>query len=134
MYYEDINTYPYQDYYNNSYIDERLIQTEVVPSMGVFPPITNRPPRPPFFPPVTNRPPFLPPFIDRPPFLPPSNIGRINRCLNRETLITLTNGFSFWFYPTYVSRNSVFGFRWGRNGWNQDSISLNSIVSVNCSR
>ncbi len=56
----------------------------------------------------------------------------IRRCLNRFTFVWLIGGGSFWFYPTYVSRNVVEGFRWRRNRWEYDRINLSRIIFHSC--
>lgn len=59
--------------------------------------------------------------------------GGIRRCLYRMTFIWLDNGRSFWFYPTFVGRTSVAGWRWRRRqGWVYFGIDLNRIRSFQC--
>jgi hypothetical protein len=53
-------------------------------------------------------------------------------CLNRFTFIWLVNGNSFWFYPTFVDRQFVTGFRWRRNRWEFDRINLRRILFHRC--
>lgn len=57
--------------------------------------------------------------------------GAIRGCLFRFTYIWL-NRDSFWFFPTFVGRNSVAGFRWFRNRWSYFGIDLNRIESFRC--
>jgi hypothetical protein len=61
--------------------------------------------------------------------------GGIRRCLYRFTFIRLNSGRSFWYYPTFVGRNSVAGYRWRRNQfrWEYFGIDLNQIRSFSCS-
>ena len=61
--------------------------------------------------------------------------GGIRRCLYRFTFIRLNNGRAFWYYPTFVGRNSVAGYRWRRNQfrWDFFGIDLNQIRSFSCS-
>ncbi|WP_438803853.1 transporter [Metabacillus rhizolycopersici] len=61
--------------------------------------------------------------------------GGIRGCLYRFTFIRLNNGRSFWYYPTFVGRNSVAGYRWRRNQfrWQYFGIDLNQIRSFSCS-
>ncbi|WP_274521023.1 hypothetical protein [Neobacillus niacini] len=33
-------------------------------------------------------------------------------CLNRRTFITLTDGTDFWYYPVFIERTIVAGYRW----------------------
>ncbi|GGA77733.1 hypothetical protein [Ornithinibacillus halotolerans] len=58
--------------------------------------------------------------------------GAIRGCLFRFTYIWLENGNSFWFYPTFVGRNSVAGFRWRGFRWVYFGIDLNRVRSFQC--
>ncbi|WP_442600426.1 hypothetical protein [Neobacillus sp. D3-1R] len=59
--------------------------------------------------------------------------GGIRRCLYRNTFIWLNNGRSFWYFPTFVGRTSVAGWRWRRRqGWVYYGINLNQIQSFQC--
>lgn len=58
--------------------------------------------------------------------------GAIRRCLFRFTYVWLYNGRSFWFYPTFIGRNSVAGFRWRRNRWEYYGTDLRRIRSFRC--
>ena len=58
--------------------------------------------------------------------------GAIRRCLFRFTYIWLENGRSFWFYPVFLGRNSVAGWRWRRNRWVYYGTDLRSIRSFQC--
>lgn len=57
--------------------------------------------------------------------------GAIQGCLFRFTYIWLRRE-QFWFFPTFVGRNSVAGFRWRRNRWVYFGIDLNQIQSFQC--
>ncbi|MDP4163302.1 MAG: hypothetical protein Q8898_09380 [Bacillota bacterium] len=59
--------------------------------------------------------------------------GAIRRCLYRYTFIWLHNGRSFWFYPTYVGRTSIAGYRWRGFRWVYYGTDLNRIRSFRCS-
>ncbi|MDF2700346.1 MAG: hypothetical protein K0Q49_1904 [Haloplasmataceae bacterium] len=77
------------------------------------------------------------PFLAPPSFTPPIpawQVGPqgIRRCINRNTYIWLTSGNSFWFFPTFVSRQSLVGFRWSRIGWTRSFIELRRIRSYQC--
>ena len=100
-----------------------------------------------FFPPIGNTPPFQPPFVPpqfgprpprpRPPFFPPGMPGLpgsqgIRRCLNRNTMIMLNNGRSFWFFPTNITPEFIMGFRMTRNGWIRDTINRRNILWFDC--
>lgn len=58
--------------------------------------------------------------------------GGIRRCLYRYTYIWLENGNSFWFYPTFVGRTSVAGWRWRRFRWTYYGTDLRRISSFQC--
>jgi hypothetical protein len=59
--------------------------------------------------------------------------GGIRFCLFRNTYIWLTNGNSFWYYPIFVGRTSIAGWRWSRSrGWVFFGINLRSIASFTC--
>jgi hypothetical protein len=58
--------------------------------------------------------------------------GAIRGCLFRNTFVWLENGDRFWFFPTFVGRNSVAGFRWRFNHWVYFGIDLNRIASFQC--
>ncbi|WP_062104350.1 hypothetical protein [Bacillus niameyensis] len=57
--------------------------------------------------------------------------GAIRRCLFRFTYIWLRRD-SFWFYPTFLGRNSIAGFRWNGFRWVYFGIDLNRIESFQC--
>jgi hypothetical protein len=72
-----------------------------------------------------------------PAFSPPvpawqSGPSGIRGCLYRNTYIWLKNGNSFWFFPTFVGRNTIIGFQWRRIGWIYHIINPNSIRSYQC--
>ncbi|CAM3627699.1 hypothetical protein [Cytobacillus oceanisediminis] len=58
--------------------------------------------------------------------------GAIRGCLFRYTYVWLQNGNSFWFYPTYVGRTSVAGWRWRRWRWTYYGTDLRRIRSFQC--
>lgn len=58
--------------------------------------------------------------------------GSIRNCRFRYTYIWLRNGNQFWFYPTFVGRTSVSGFRWTGRTWVYAGYSLRSIESFTC--
>ncbi|MGY0693463.1 hypothetical protein ACW2QC_11805 [Virgibacillus sp. FSP13] len=57
--------------------------------------------------------------------------GAIRGCLYRFTYIWL-NRSSFWFFPIYVGRNSVAGFRWYGNRWSYFGVDLDRVQSFQC--
>ncbi|WP_226037817.1 hypothetical protein [Aquibacillus saliphilus] len=59
--------------------------------------------------------------------------GAIQGCLFRFTYIWLDRGYgSFWFYPTFVGRRSVSGYRWIGFTWVYFGIDLDRIESFQC--
>lgn len=58
--------------------------------------------------------------------------GAIRGCRFRFTYVWLENGNSFWFYPTFVGRTSVAGWRWRRNRWTYYGTDLRRISSFRC--
>ena len=60
--------------------------------------------------------------------------GAISGCMHNNTYIWLKNGKAFWFYPTFVGRNSIAGFRFSRHGWVYLGFDLDRIESFFCSR
>lgn len=58
--------------------------------------------------------------------------GAISGCLFRNTYIWLANGQGFWFFPIFVGRNSVSGFRWFGRSWLYSGIDLRQINSFTC--
>ncbi|MGJ9459548.1 hypothetical protein [Oceanobacillus sp. CF4.6] len=57
--------------------------------------------------------------------------GGIRGCLFRFTYIWLRRD-AFWFYPTFVGRNSIAGFRWTGFRWVYFGIDLDRIESFQC--
>ena len=57
--------------------------------------------------------------------------GAIRGCLFRFTYVWLRRS-SFWFFPTFVGRNSIAGFRWTGFRWVYFGIDLDRIVSFQC--
>ncbi len=58
--------------------------------------------------------------------------GAIRGCLYRFTYVWLRNGRSFWFFPTYVGRESIAGYRWNGYRWNYYGTDLRRITSFQC--
>lgn len=58
--------------------------------------------------------------------------GSIRRCLFRFTYVWLRNRQQFWFYPMFVGRNSVSGYRWTGFRWIFFGVSLREIRSFTC--
>lgn len=60
--------------------------------------------------------------------------GAISGCLYRFTYVWTSRFRGFWFYPTFVGRNSVAGFRWNSNRfrWEYVGIDLQRIDAFRC--
>lgn len=58
--------------------------------------------------------------------------GGIARCLFRYTYVWLNNRQQFWFYPVFVGRQSVAGWRWTGFRWMYFGIDLRQIQSFTC--
>jgi len=60
------------------------------------------------------------------------NPGAIRRCLFRYTYIWLTNGQQFWYFPVFVGRTSIAGFRWNGFFWMYAGYDLRLIDAFTC--
>jgi hypothetical protein len=58
--------------------------------------------------------------------------GAIQRCLFRYTYIWMRGGQQFWFFPTFVGRRSIAGFRWTGFTWVYFGTDLRRIRSFQC--
>jgi len=58
--------------------------------------------------------------------------GGMRFCLFRNTYVWLNNGEQFWFYPVFVGRTSVAGFRWFGFFWSFFGIDTSRIRSYTC--
>lgn len=58
--------------------------------------------------------------------------GAIQNCLFRNTYIWPKFGIGFWFFPTFVGRTSVAGFRWTGRRWVYSGFDLRTIESFTC--
>lgn len=58
--------------------------------------------------------------------------GSIRFCLFRFTYIWLRNRQQFWYYPVFVGRESISGFRWNGFMWVFFGVSLRQIESFTC--
>ncbi|WP_058304147.1 hypothetical protein [Gorillibacterium timonense] len=58
--------------------------------------------------------------------------GAISGCLFRYTFIWPRFGNGFWFFPTFVGRTSVAGFRWTGRTWVYSGLDLRFIQSFTC--
>lgn len=69
----------------------------------------------------------------------PEGYGRSQRgpmsfwhCLNKYTYVWLINGDNFWFYPTYIGRQTVEGFRWRNGRWTYERYNQRWILFFHC--
>ncbi len=117
-----------------------------------FPPIGGFPGQgPPGFPPRGGFPGQGPPGYPRQPqapsSAPPRNIpaypsyqtfavdpGAISGCLYRFTFVWLSRRQGFWFFPVFVGRRSVAGFRWQsrQRRWEYIGLNLDRIDAFSC--
>ncbi|WP_018933635.1 hypothetical protein [Gracilibacillus lacisalsi] len=58
--------------------------------------------------------------------------GSMRGCLYRYTYVWLSRYNSFWFYPTYIGRRSVAGYRWTGFNWIYFGIDTERIQSFTC--
>jgi hypothetical protein len=58
--------------------------------------------------------------------------GAIAGCLFRNTYVWLNDGESFWFFPIFVGRTSVAGFRWNGRFWMYFGLDLRRIRTFTC--
>lgn len=60
--------------------------------------------------------------------------GSFYGCLYRYTWVRLENGRSFWFFPVFIGRTSVAGYRWqrGRRRWVYTGFDTRQIASFQC--
>lgn len=58
--------------------------------------------------------------------------GTISGCLYRYTYIWPRNGRPYWFYPTFVGRRSVAGYRWTGFFWVYAGVDVNQIREFQC--
>ena len=60
--------------------------------------------------------------------------GAIRGCLYRFTFVWLSRRQGFWFFPTFVGRNSVAGYRWRsrQRRWEYFGIDLDRIDQFTC--
>lgn len=130
---------------------------QVRPPHGPPRPGPTRPPRLPHHPPGPAHPApptpsqpgpghdFNPNSGSAPRFAPPAHIpqrapglravdtGAISRCLYSNTYVWLNNGQQFWFFPTFIGKRSIAGYRWMHRHWVFMGFSLNMIDSFFCS-
>ncbi|WP_297518919.1 hypothetical protein [uncultured Clostridium sp.] len=59
---------------------------------------------------------------------------KLKYCTYRYTYLWLRNGRSFWCYPTYVSHNTLSGWKWKNYKWKFFSIPIKRISNFYCYR
>lgn len=109
---------------------------------GQVPPIVGEPPAFPDGPHIGGGADHGPPPTPPPSYTPQSNqslvstfaidSGSMRPCLFRFTYVWLENGRGFWFYPTFVGRQSIAGYRWRMNRWTYYGTDTNRIRSFQC--
>lgn len=86
--------------------------------------------------------------VNQPPHMPPPDwtpeypavqsravdSGAIAGCMYRFTYVWLSRRQGFWFFPVFVGRTSVAGYRWNsrRRRWEYTGLDLNQINSFTC--
>jgi hypothetical protein len=78
--------------------------------------------------PMSPAPQFIPP-------IPSSRFGveSMRWCLHRNTFVWMRSGTEFWFFPTFVSRRVIVGFRWRRRfGWVYHVIDPSNVLTFQC--
>ncbi|MFT8320680.1 MAG: hypothetical protein ABF649_07230 [Bacillus sp. (in: firmicutes)] len=147
--------YPYQSYYPYDLYANRQQsggppsfppqgQFLNIPGLGnFFPPFGGGQPSQPSFPgggggggnqgaPTTPPPSFTPQLQQQSVGTFKIDAGSMQGCLFRFTYVWLNNGNGFWFYPTFVGRNSVAGFRWRNFRWTYYGTDADRIRSFQC--
>ncbi|MFB4158992.1 collagen-like protein [Geomicrobium sp. JSM 1781026] len=81
-------------------------------------------------PPSGPPPSFVPTQAQATPFAIDS--GAISFCQLRFTYLWLRNGQNFWYYPIFIGRRSVAGFRWTGRSWVFFGVDTNQITSFTC--
>lgn len=124
-----------------TYIDDRQLLPGFPPVGGPMQPPTGFPGTPPPFGPSDQGPQAGPPTVPPPSYIPQQtqqaeafavDPGGIRRCLFRFTYVWLRGYQQFWFYPIFVGRTSVTGYRWNGFRWVYFGISLRQIQSFTC--
>ena len=123
------------------------VQPHPMPTVPPRPPQVQPHPMP-VVPPVQARPPLRPGHEHHsgsaPRFAPPSytprhvpglraiDAGSVSRCLYSFTYLWLNNRQQFWFFPTFVGRRSMAGYRWMHNNWVYMGFDLRMVDSFFC--
>jgi hypothetical protein len=76
---------------------------------------------------------YGPPTSPPPNYIPPKPYNSyIVDCVYQYTYVWLTNGRSFWFYPTSVQYEGVTGYRWNGRFWTFYGFDPRFIDAVSC--
>ena len=126
-----------ENYYQDLYDERQFGPPGFQPPMG---PPSGPPMGPPSGPPGQG-PQAGPPSSPPPSFVPAQtqqagafavDPGSMRRCMFRYTYVWLRNGQQFWFYPIFLGRNSVAGYRWFGFRWMYFGIDLRQVQSFTC--
>ena len=81
-----------------------------------------------------SAPSFPPPCHTPPRPSPPVGVDgyAMQPCLYTLTYLWLSNGQQFWFYPTFMGRRSVAGYRWVYGEWVYTGFGFDIIESFTC--
>lgn len=136
MNYNQGSSYQIDDFYNDERIFSQFFPSPGGPPQG--PPGTQGPPFGPQSQGSQSGPPTAPP----PSFVPAQtqqqvstfavDPGSIRGCLFRYTYVWQRNREQYWFYPIFVGRTSVAGWRWNGFRWVYFGVSLRQIESFTC--
>lgn len=134
MYY--LSHYPY---YVNDYRIQGAPPVPPFPPQGLFPGFPGGQSSQPDFPggggdqgPPSGPPPSYTPQLQQTASIFAVDPGSMRRCLHRFTYVWLNNGRGFWFYPTFIGRTSVAGYRWRNFRWVFYGTDTNRIRSFQC--
>ena len=109
-----------------------VVAPHPMPTVPPRPPATVPHPRPPHH--SGSAPRFAPPAYTprHVPGLRAVDAGAISGCLYSFTYLWLNNRQQFWFFPTFVGRRSVAGYRWMHNNWVYMGFDLRMVDSFFC--
>lgn len=147
IYGQDAYSYPVP-YQSNNYYHETVDERQLIPGFPWAGGPMQQPPSgfpgspPPFATPGQGQGPEAGPPTSPPPSYVPAQTkqaqafavdpGSIRRCLFRFTYVWMRGFQEFWFYPIFLGRNSVSGYRWNGFRWVYFGTSLRQIQSFTC--
>jgi hypothetical protein len=130
----DVSSTPYPaGDYSNVPLDERQFGSffpQMPPPPG--PPGSHQPSDYPHVGPPTSPPPSIVPQQTHQAGAYAVDPGSMVRCLHRYTYVWQRGFEQFWFYPTFIGRHSVSGYRWTGHRWVNYGVSLRQIQSFTC--